>query len=280
VRPDSTGDFKFERLLYGNYLFTAVPDTSYENFAVATHYVNQTDWEEGYILKLEQDTYDVDIQLHMIDYLLPSGEGTISGQFIQPTAVSFFEDLYCEEWFASIGQVNCTQGLSNISLLLFNQTHEKILDFALTNEEGKFYFNNLPFGTYFIEAVIPGFSTVQLSTIQLNAEHKRIDGVNLNIENEKKIVVRFTDEILIEGFNIYPNPVSETLYLEIPESFVDRIHIELFSLLGIKKFEYDNLGNENSIGTINISVSNLETGVYIGKLISKELEMRFVLIRK
>ncbi|MFZ4462925.1 MAG: right-handed parallel beta-helix repeat-containing protein [Bacteroidales bacterium] len=280
VRPDLLGNFKFERLLYGNYLFTAVPDTSYESDAVTTHYVNQTDWQEGYVIDLDKDTYDVDIHLQSIDYRLPSGEGSISGQFLMPASASFSNDLYCEEWFSAIGQTNCTEGLSNISLLLFNQTHEKILDFALTNEEGKFYFNNLPFGTYFIEAVIPGFSTVQLSTIQLNSEHKRIDGVNLNIENEKKIVVRFTDEILIEGFNIYPNPVSETLYLEIPEGFGEKIHIEFYSLLGIKKFEYDNLENENSIGTIDISVSNLETGVYIGKLISKELEMRFVFIRK
>lgn len=280
VKTDPLGDFEFQRLLYGNYLFTAVPDTMFNGDFVTTNYVNATDWQKGYLIDLIKDTYDIDIHLQSFDYQLPLGEGRISGHFLKPASSSFSSDLYCEEWFSEKGQTNCNDGLSNISLLLFNQTHEKILDFALTNENGNFFFNNLPYGTYFIEAVLPGFSTIQYSTIQLDAEHKQMDEVNLSIENEKKILVQFTDKKWSEELNIYPNPVSETLYLEIPESFGAKIHIELFNLLGVKKLEYDNPEIENRTGSIEINVSSLETGIYIGKLTSENFEKRFVILHK
>jgi hypothetical protein len=115
-----------------------------------------------------------------------------------------------------------------------------------------------------MESVPGNMDFVKFELIGGDANWKaQIGSVNLSWWGDEKNI---TSENVIEtgDFMIYPNPVSEKLYLK--KSF-EWVAFEIYSLTGAKIF--------SGVSTSEINVSNLPSGVYFLKLTGKAIT-RFV----
>jgi len=70
--------------MIGNYYLYALPDTNNSNNAAPCYYANDLRWQNAYLLPVDADVYDVDIQLQLTDFVLPVGEASISGHMEKP----------------------------------------------------------------------------------------------------------------------------------------------------------------------------------------------------
>ncbi len=206
-QPD--GRFFYPGLLEGNYYLYAVPDTALRE-AFPTYYAENLFWQQAYLLPFNAITKDVDIQMIPDNILLPEGEGSISGHFDFPAGSKRFSS-YFYKWFASSGEkISSKNGLPNVTVLLLSPNKGHPLKYTLTDQNGDFSFNRLPYGRFLLKVEIPGCS-VQSQYISITPQNKTVSGIiitlsgkNISITNNKKNTD--TDNIIL-----YPIPAKDNL---------------------------------------------------------------------
>jgi len=244
TEPD--GYFLFDKLMEGNYYIYAVPDTLTQNGTVPGYYAHKLKWQNAHYFNVYANTYDVDIMLPSVDYQLPAGEGSISGYFITPASSMFAKDIYCNSWFEEDNLEYCNGGLSNITVFLYNTSGTKLLDYTLTDEIGHFYFNNLPYGNYIVDAEKASYQTSVSSLITLSPDH----------QNETNIVLELTgDRIDIFGGSgktphsaalaVYPNPTNHFLHVPVSEDMSGTAIINIYNSMGHLVFSEEAMAGNN-----------------------------------
>jgi len=208
---NSDGNFEFAKLRGGKYYLYAVPDTNnYEN-NVPTYYPNKLKWNNSHTINLNLNTYDIDIVVQSFDYVLPIGEGSISGHVNSTIAKNYNPEIYCEPWFGDNMQTYCNNGSSNITVFLYNSDRSKLLDYTLSDWQGNFYFNELPYGNYILIAEKAGYNCFPSELINLNPQNKIKDDLLLEFSNQN-ISFKTTNENEFEdGLKVYPNPVVDEI---------------------------------------------------------------------
>ncbi len=265
---DEQGNFRFEKLAAGDYYMYGVPDTMNIGGAVPAYYARNISWQDAYLLPVDADVYDIDITLPSADYLLPQGEASISGRFLQPPSGYFFNpSVFCDSWFTENSPFEfCSGGVSNITILLYNTDKTKLLDYTLTDSSGNFFFHHLPYGNYRVSAEKAGYITHESSVIGLSPEHQHETDVELRVEGLKIGIYRNSDTPPItEGIHkIFPNPVHDQLYLFMSGSAsVSPGDILIYNIQGQLILKQKTGLAEDSKGNI-INVSGLPPGIYFG----------------
>ncbi len=262
---DESGSFIFGNLFAGEYLFYAVCDTATGPPYLPAYHPDKERWDDAYVHNLKGDTYEIDIRLPKVAQQLPAGEGSVSGQFLLPKYAAKTYETYCQPWFGDDGEQLCTEGLSNITVLLLGTGSKNIYDYTLTGADGKFTFTDLPFGSYRLEAEVAGYRSETSEIITLNPENPLVEGVLLNIEPLQKIGIYIPAQAEQgRGFIIYPNPSSSVIHIE-SASFEDdeRYHLAIFNVHG-------QLALQTEVKTVNnkfsIEISNLRNGVYHARI--------------
>lgn len=277
----SDGFFKFDRLMAGNYYIYAVPDTSLDNGAVPGYYANNLNWQDAYYFSIGANTFDVDIYLPSVDYTLPEGEGSISGYFEMPSNANFNKDIYCNSWFAPGSRVDyCAGGLSNITVFLYNSDGEMLLDYTLTNENGDFFFNKLPFGSYIVDAEKAGYQTVVSSVITISPDQMSETGVVLQLTADKIGIYRTQAFHSTTFVDVYPNPANNSIHIPIGENVL-LATVSIYNTMGQLALKQEFAAESKIIqSTANLDVSGLPNGAYFGKLSSNTGNFKFVFIKK
>jgi len=260
------GLFRFEKLMKGNYFLYALPDTSNLDDYVPGYYANKLRWQSAYLLPVDANVYDVDIYLPKIDYVLPIGEGSISGHMVLPLNSSFNSNVYCMPWFSDNGNDYCNGGLSNITVFLFNKTKSNLLDFTLTDEFGDFYFSQLPYGSYTVDAEKAGFLTTPSSVITLSQENKDEANVIIELDNQKHAISFNRNIVTGDNILVYPNPVSAELNLTSVNLNSVQTIIEIYNVFGNRVLFFK---HQPEYGTTNIQieVKTLLPGLYFGRIV-------------
>lgn len=231
VRSQADGSYRFDALYAADYLFYAVADTSESRASLPAFYVDKLHWQQAYRLPLEANTYQVELELQQPAVELPQGNGRITGRFVLPDKLNGLQH-YCLPWFDDLHDAYCDGGLSNVSILLYNDTYEIPMTASLTDESGKFYFEDLPFGRYFIAAEVPGFETIPSSLISLSPDAPQQHEISLFIQEEFKIGVNVPYPQLKGTRHPYPNPGRDYIHL-VPEALADEpITIVLYNQQG------------------------------------------------
>lgn len=271
VQPN--GEFLIKKVLLGNYYIYAVPDTSNLQSTVPSYYANRYRWNDSYLLPVFANVYDIDIEMQYADFNLPIGDGSISGHMILPTSFDTQDNIYCTSWFTEEVKNICDGGLSNNTVLLFNSDHSKLLDYTLTDEFGNFYFSELPYGSYIVDAEKAGYNSLYSSVITLNPENSHITDVTIELENLKIIIV--SNELSNNMVTAYPNPVSDKLFVENTTGSKGSAHIMIYNTFGSLLIDQVIYGTS---GSFNIDVNDLKTGIYYGIVISdtKKQKFRFI----
>lgn len=280
---DLSGQFMFNTLIPGDYLIYAVPDTLVQSNYYPGYYVNADRWHMAYGLTLDADIYDVDIHLPKLEYILPDGKGEISGHFIQPEFAFQHADIYCQSWFAE-NQSNafCKSGPSNITVLLYNSTHEKVLDYTITDINGDFFFRDLPMGNYIVDAELAGFLTNPSSVITLNTQQYIVDDVELNV-NQKQISIKIGQSQVNQAQEVvvYPNPAENQVSVQVPASLEGKYSMLVFDCLGQKMEEVACSFNEEVFQQqVIFDVSKYSPGIYFGFIDGNQQKFRFSFIVK
>lgn len=249
------GKFKFNKLRGGNYYLYGVPDTNnYENY-IPAYYPNKINWNNAYKLDLKVNTYDLDIILQSVDYVLPLGEASISGHVNNTDNKNYNSEIYCEPWFNDNMLSFCSGGSSNITVFLYNSDKSKVLDYTLSDWQGNFFFNDLPYGNYVLAAEKAGYNSFPSDLIKLNQENKIEDDLLLEISNQN-ITFKLSDNIEIDDeLKIYPNPATNKINI----SSVRKItSIIIFDKIGNKVFEYE----PNNERELTINLQSFDKGIY------------------
>ncbi len=264
----ANGKFRFPKVMKGEYYIYAVPDTNNPENLVPGYYAHKRRWQTAHRIIVDADVYDLDITLSPKDFILPSGEGSISGVLSMPSGSHINKDVYCEPWF-DIGNTDLCAlgGLSNVTIFLMTQDMSHILDFALTDPMGEFYFKNLPFGSYSLSAEIAGYIPIPSDVIVLSPDDPSRNNVEVIIQDNKIGIDAGSSKKTGDYAEVYPNPAGQNIHIALT------LESETISTINL----YDRFGNDvSNFVQINIdskqqptmNISGLETGLYIGRITS------------
>ena len=258
---DGDGFFKFDALLPDTYILYAFPDTL-DAEASGCYYLGDLQWNESNMILVDGDVYDVDIDLPQMASAFHTGEGLISGVFDYPDNPFKARDFYCQSWLREGDEVNyCTEGLSNVGVLLLNATKQRILGFALTGPDGHFCFKNLPFGTYQIMADLPRYGRGICEEITLSIDQSMVSGLHLFVSQEGRISMRYqSQDYQLKDLQVYPNPAEEKVVV-IGLSGNAVYSVDVLNSLGVSVLS-GTQQNSNLLGELTISVSRLPAGIY------------------
>ena len=208
---DDEGAYRFVALLPDTYILYAFPDTL-DVDAGGCYYLGDLQWNESNMIVVDGDVYDVDITLPVREQSFGVGEGRIGGMFDFPESPFKARDFYCRSWLRE-GDPNeyCTEGLSNVGVLLLNATKQRVLGFALTDPMGRFGFGDLPYGTYHVMADLPRYGRGMCEEITLSPEQPSVLDLHLFV-NEGKVKMRQSDADMSESeISVFPNPAKERI---------------------------------------------------------------------
>lgn len=258
---DENGRFKFEALLPDRYILYAFPDTV-EMTAGGAYYLGDFQWNESNMIDVDGHVFDVDLALPALAEGFPVGEGRISGFFDYPETPFKARDFYCCSWLRDSEDTQfCSSGLSNVGVLLFNANKQRLLGFALTDAEGRFHFDGLPFGTYCVMADVPRYGRGATKLIALSQSQPEVADMHLFINADGKVAMRpWNANESGRTWQVYPNPVESQVTLkgmEVGENY----WITVTNVLGnvvVPSFRLQ----ADLLGEGAFSVEHLSSGVY------------------
>jgi hypothetical protein len=190
----SDGYFSLKHIAEGTYYLYAVPDKNIFPGFAPTYYYNDLHWKQSHLLLVNENTFDVDIQLYPLDMVLPQGEGLISGNCINSGLPG--------------------QACGDITVLLFDSTGTYLLDWSWLNPDGYFSFEHLPFGSYLIVGEKAGFDRIFSGVITLTPSYPVVDNVELIIEPFKISFYIPPVNVHQAHIKVYPNPANGLLYID------------------------------------------------------------------
>lgn len=211
---DTEGDFLIANVSEGDYYIFAVPDPLLSGSYLPTYYASRHKWQESYLMTLNDDVYDVDVNLGEPGFELPSGEGSISGTFTYEGDPDVDFMIYNSRWFEHlpgtpvVPQPGLTLPAGNHVILLMNTELSSILGWALSNLDGTFSFSGLPYGAYRLWGEKAGFENKVSEIIYITPDNSSATDIELSIEPEKKMIAaKIPPADLSEGL-LYPNPCA------------------------------------------------------------------------
>ncbi|MDG1527947.1 MAG: S8 family serine peptidase [Polaribacter sp.] len=95
-----------------------------------------------------------------------------------------------------------------------------------------------------------------------------------NFETAYGNVLNVTEQEFIKGISVYPNPISSTFTLKTTRNNLSSLSIQIFNVIGKKVYEEKNLKSKT------IDVSELNTGIYILKIMNETQQKTIKLIKK
>ena len=258
---DEEGFFKFDALLPDTYILYAFPDTL-DTDVGACYYLGDLQWNESNMIVVDGNVYDVDIALPSMVQSFAMGEGRIRGTFDYPEDYFKGRDFYCQPWLREGSETEyCVEGLSNVGVLLLNATKQWILGFALTDYQGHFSFNNLPFGTYHVMADLPRYGRGMCKEITLSPEQPSVEGLHLFVNQDGRVSANYKkEEILSTTLSVYPNPAVDRVVVSGLKANAD-CKIVVQNSLGMMVLPELQL-RSNLLGECEIAVADLPSGIY------------------
>ncbi len=258
---DDEGFFKFPALLPETYILYALPDTL-DAGAGGCYYLGDLQWNESNMIEVDGNVYDVDMALLPLVQGFAVGEGRISGVFDYPDEPFKAHDFYCQPWLREGDDVAyCVGGLSNVGVLLLDATKQRILGFALTDHEGRFDFDNLPFGTYYLMADLPRYGRGMCEEITLSPEQPSVEGLHLFVNQEGRVRLNH-ENVAIDPtiLSVYPNPAEDRIVVcGLKANAEYRVMIQ--NSLGMTVCPEWQV-RSNLLGECMISVTDLPMGIY------------------
>jgi len=254
------GYYWFTNIQEGDYIIkTGLTENSQHiNEAVTTYYKDVLYWQDADVLYLNDTNYYVNINLVELEGT-EQGPGSISG-------------------FLSLGDYDAINEsvLNNTEIYLLNSIGQP-LDFTKTDDFGNFNFYNIALSNYKLKAEITGYGSY-LVEVNLDENNQSVSGLEIEVFVPS---VGIRENIIPKTIigNVYPNPVTENLNIELEISHFTDLHLQLYSIHGKlleTRYQFYYPGNH----TFVYNCSALTGGIYLIKISGSGMEpsetIRFV----
>ncbi len=273
---EADGRFEFQKLRGGYYYLYAIPDTNNFENLIPIYYANKINWQESHKINVDADVFDVDIQLKTVDFVLPYGEGSISGHLRNPGQEFYNPEIFCAPWFDYDYGINCSEGLSNITVFLYNHDGSKRLDYSLTDYKGDFSFKNLPFGKFILKAEKASYYSSASPLVFLSPEHRNEGNLILEITQNKIGFKKININNSTFSAQVFPNPANDFLNIFCDGLVNSYYKVQIYNPEGLVVKSKQQYFDYNSSSTIDIRT--LKPGLYVGKIIcwNKIVPFRFL----
>ena len=243
------------------YYYTKVepsPGSAYFSDYLPTFYGDVVHWEDAELISLNENIFTADINLVGITQNA-QGSGLIKGQIMYQ------------------GGNRDNTPAEDIQIMLTNNEGQYV-GIIYSDEDGIFEFENLPNGTYTLYAEIMGKSIIPKNFV-ISDENSVVEDI-LMVITETGITFGIDDvqSKYIENISdIYPNPVSSTLKIDIVLKESSQIECNIINLTGqyMNRQSFDLYQNN----TIELKTADLKPGMYFLEIITTDgykLSKRFI----
>lgn len=268
------GNFILPNVSEGEYYIYSVPNPSVLQTHIPTYYAESKNWQDGYLMKLEENVYDVDIRLNSVDLNLPEGQCRIDGKIEYEGDIPSDFDLFNREWFGEgtgtpiIPQPGNTYPAANHVILLMNPDLTKVIGWTLSELDGTFSFDKLPYGGYRLWGEKAGYANKVSSVIYLTPDENTANDIQLTVDVEKKLIEAISPFSVSGDGIIYPNPASNNFIIN-ANDFEELMSVEV-QLIDQKGMTVLRTTANRSTGGIfgPIDVSALQRGLYFALISS------------
>ncbi len=241
------GYYHFPNKLPGEYLVKIMltPKSTHFKSYMATYYQDNHFWNQAQSVFIsDSNAYNMHVYLKEIPGVEP-GPGTIRGQIVEDR-YSPFERPY---------PTFSTE-------IILATTDGQPLDFTYCNQDGKFHFNNISFGSYKLFVDHTGKYALPV-IVEINETVPIIDTILIKISDHSLTAIGESSLMtLIEVGNVYPNPVRDMLNLEINALGTMNVNIRVLDIHGRKNLEYDQTLQQGE-NKLHLSSASLPRGVYL-----------------
>lgn len=257
---DDDGRFRFGSLLPDTYILYAFPDTLDMNHS-GVYYLGDYQWDESNMIVADGNVFEVDIALPARQEGFALGEGRIGGVFDYPETDFRAGAFYCASWLRESGDVEfCNGGLSNVGVLLLDATKQRILGFTLTDEQGCFRFNGLPFGTYHVMADVPRYGRGMCEEIVLSPSQPIVGDLHLYINGRGSVAMRHDEPVSGEPtLTVFPNPADGFVTINGLQS-LENYEVTITDVLG--NVQQSVAVKADLLGACRIVLDDVSRGVY------------------
>jgi hypothetical protein len=261
LKPDGT--YSMPKVVLDDYILLGQADTiTYKGF-FPTYYNGSVFWEEADTIRLNANRNDLSYAVAALPAVKPKGVGELRGTFENEIAG---------------GRVEGRGRVSGASVTVRRQQNagrpsrkmaeDEIVAFLYTNDEGRFVFEELEEGFYLLNIQYPGVpmdtksnlvTTIGPASRKQNIQEVTALAIGGKIEVKRKVIVGVSEEVQAT-VQIYPNPVSTDLYIDLLKG----------SGVGEMKM-FDGSGKEIlsqhlKEGKSTFDLSTLSSGIYILKI--------------
>jgi len=242
---DSSGTYYFGGVPAGSYYIYAMLTPGSQNFFgyLPTYYANSLTWQGATIVNAGEPNAWHPISLVPSIYWVQGNAG-ITGTI---------------NWGGSFKSGG--NPAANVEIILFNSTGAPIA-YTFSDADGNFVFNNLPYGEYTLHAEMTGKTTG--AVVIILSENTATVNINFIITEAAISVLGIGDMKAPESAagNPYPNPVGETLFLDLNTQSSSTALAEIIDLQG-RIILTESIGLLAGRNLISISTGTLCKGMYL-----------------
>lgn len=248
---DTLGYYLFYPMVEAGYYVKVEPSPSSSYFSthMPTYYGDVANWADAISINLDDNIYTADINLIPIVQTI-SGPGILSGNITHGTAEK-----------ANTPAVD-------VQIMLLNEQGE-FVGLTYSDYEGKFEFTSLSIGTYTLFAEVMGINMTP-KDFSLTDNTPEINAISM-IMTDKEIYFgpNSIESIYIDNVsNVYPNPISNKLKLDIDIKSPTRIKVKIYNQMG--QLLIMNQYSMGSTQTLEVNTSELNSGMYFLEIVADD----------
>ncbi|UBM62999.1 T9SS type A sorting domain-containing protein [Candidatus Sulfidibacterium hydrothermale] len=182
-----------------------------------------------------------------------TGDGMIDGYIQRDTAIAGIAR-------GTITHVdNNTSGdvpATGVAVYLYRTSDDVLLASSLTDDDGHYVFENLPFDAYYLLVQLPGYDANTPWPVEVTENDTVVSDVNFLV-SEGAQEITDVNNLWEKSVKLYPNPVKDRLSVQLDNSITDAV-IRLYDLTGhlILMKTVDNR-------FVQIDMSGLKKGFYL-----------------
>lgn len=242
---DSVGVYYFTMVPEGLYYILAIPFDS--TGFLPTYYGNTIHWQSATVITLGTANNPYNINLVEAEQMI-TGPGSAAGTI-------------------SMGDVS-TGLLDKINMILKNSQGQPV-GFARVSEAGVFEFPSLAYGSYYLQAEMPGVPADQVM-ITLTAGNPHAEVV-MTFAGSTIHAVR-DDGQFATGYTLFPNPVTDLLTVSADLKIPVTATVTVFGLTGRQVFRSE-VTLQSGRNTIEVPATALPAGLYTLRITAAEGEV-------
>jgi len=242
------GRFEFTNIPRADYTVYVIPDRTLRSDYLPTFYINKLAYKMADYYTLLDGKNEVAVNL--VKYVKRPGKGKIYGNVHFETAnlkdsiLNYYGEknsLYTTESKTAI----------NVPVILFNAQGSPI-DWTTSDETGNYVFENVALDSY---RIVTETGESQAESNVILSQGNTVVGSDMMLKAEN--IIDALPTLAEETINMYPNPVSDMLHLDVAKVDVLRIYNSLGQLM---------LERELTVGTNVLNVQHLKQGIYLAKM--------------